>query len=926
MKFKHTLMKKNISSILLLLLVGIGLIVSFGYLKPGLPNTDDGILMVIRASGFHESFTDGHIPVRWIQRLNENYGYPVLHFLYPLPFYLAEVFQLAGLSSLLSVKLIFAVATVLSGIGMYLFLQTKTIPVASFLGAATYILSPYWLFNLYTRGSLGEVLALSIVPWLFLVFETWKHKRSTLHFLLVSIVWSLLIVSHNSLALLFSLVFVLYIIATSFEKKSKDLFTQTTLWVTLTGLLTSWFFVPALHDLRFTRSSLVQISTIEQQFVPLLKLVSQVGILGVIVLFFSAVFLRKNKIALFWLVLSMGVLFLQLPYSVVVWKLLQLDDLFQFPFRFLSLLIFAVSFLSAYLVDGWHKQRKTWATLGFTILVLFSLLFAMYQIGNVENQRFQPGFFETNFDSTTNQKEFTPIGVEKDPTTYAKNFYEILDRQEAFEIVEAFDKTQEKYVQVTLKDSITLSFNTHFFPGWVLLVDDEVVEPRLDERGRPLIELTVPDRRNRSRTVQMVWRGTNLHQYSQLVSILTLLCIVSVLTYRLSDKNVKKTVGILSIIILFCSLSTALLSQIDQIKSRFDPQVMEQKYLKSQWVDPRSTEPLGDHGLYSWAGWAYIQGEDPTRINAEMPPLGKYLIGLGLWLTSSPAAVGLFFSTTFLFSLWFLSEKVLQDKWLAFAPLALISLEAIFRNSLTVTMLDGIQLTFLCLAFYALLRAEKNTKWFILANLAIGGAISSKFYATGVLIVVSVVAFYIASKKWHQLRIFIVTLPLVGFVHMASYWRYFSLGNTPRDYLGVQKWIFDFYRAGSPEVPLGSYWKLVFLNRWRVWWGPSFGEYYTLTTKEWNLVWPLQALVVLFLAIKQFRVMFFSWVRGKSVSIPSYYVLLSWLVVYAAFLTMIGGWPHYMLLFLPFSSIFLVKLGSDWLKTLQKSKKTKKIK
>ena len=44
--------------------------------------SDDGGWMIVRSSAFHEAFRDGQVPTRFLGRLNQEYGYPVAHFLY----------------------------------------------------------------------------------------------------------------------------------------------------------------------------------------------------------------------------------------------------------------------------------------------------------------------------------------------------------------------------------------------------------------------------------------------------------------------------------------------------------------------------------------------------------------------------------------------------------------------------------------------------------------------------------------------------------------------------------------------------------------------------------------------------------------------------------------------------------------------------
>src|SRR3989338_7650617 len=176
----------------------IGLLVIpllFNLFRPGFYSSDDGQWMVIRLTAFHESFRSGQIPVRWLSRLNHEYGYQVTNFLYPLPFYLAEPFYVLTGDPVIAVKIIMGLSVISMAIGSFLLFRRWGM-IAGITGALTYIYSPYIAYNLYTRGSLGELAALGIVPWIF-----WAISSKKL--LLSSVFTAALITAHNVVASIF---------------------------------------------------------------------------------------------------------------------------------------------------------------------------------------------------------------------------------------------------------------------------------------------------------------------------------------------------------------------------------------------------------------------------------------------------------------------------------------------------------------------------------------------------------------------------------------------------------------------------------------------------------------------------------------------------------------------------------------------------
>src|SRR3990167_10036650 len=127
-------MKKHLALIIFLSLLSL-----WPFFKRGYFESHDGEWMVIRFSAFHQTLSSGQFPVRFVDRLNHNYGYPVLNFLYPLPFYLAEVPKALGFGFIDSVKITFISSTFASAFAMYWALIQIFTKWADFAGAIVYI-------------------------------------------------------------------------------------------------------------------------------------------------------------------------------------------------------------------------------------------------------------------------------------------------------------------------------------------------------------------------------------------------------------------------------------------------------------------------------------------------------------------------------------------------------------------------------------------------------------------------------------------------------------------------------------------------------------------------------------------------------------------------------------------------------------------
>lgn len=437
---------KKILPLVILLIVTIPAVSSL--FNPGFFESDDGEWMIIRFSAFHQALADGQFPVRFLSRLNHEYGYPVANFLYPGFMYLAEIPKLLGFGFINSVKIILGFSMMLSAVFTYLWLSHRFEKLASFTGAFAYLYMPYHLFDLYKRGSVGEILALAVVP-----FALWQVEKKSITFTSVAI--GFLILSHNTLAFLFLPMLLAYMI---FRKLSYHKYTS----ILAIGLgISAFFWIPALLDLQYTKFFQTQVSYFQDHFASF----ELVGV-GSIVVMLTALLIawkkREREMALFFLVLGLVGLFFSFSMSTPFWIMLPVSFV-QFPFRFLSLLIVAVSFLTAYVIAYIKGQ--------FTIVsaVLILALFFTSGIPFLKPARFfdiQDSYYATNEATTTVQNEYMPKWVKTIPVARPEKQIEVSGETMDLKITPnhiAFKATVIKQAE--------LRVHKIFFPGWKLYVD-----------------------------------------------------------------------------------------------------------------------------------------------------------------------------------------------------------------------------------------------------------------------------------------------------------------------------------------------------------------------------------------------------------------------------------------------------------------------
>lgn len=462
------------------LIIVVTLIALWPFFRKGFFTSFDGEWMIIRFSAFHQTLKTGQFPVRFVDRLNNNYGYPVLNFLYPLPFYLSEIPKLTGIGFAQSVKITFILTTLLSTLLMYWALSQKYSQVASLIGSIIYLFAPYRFVDLYVRGSLGECTAFALIPLVLgCIFKISSGKK--IYSVILSLATALLILAHNVIAFIFLPLFVLL----AFFFIEKD-FIKILLYFLLGVLLSAFFWFPAIYDLMFVRLSQIKVSQPADHLVPISKLIyshwgygpvpgqsngfsAQIGLISVLIVALAIYlkFVKKDetKYVSFLLLIFLSSTFLISELAKNIWQSVPYIDIVQFPWRILSVTVFATSILSAYIV-----QKIGSNAFGFLLALLAILLSVFYTkpVGFVDRQ---DSYYSTNEDTTTVKDEYMPLWVsEKLPR--AKEKLQLPDGAQILQ--EDIKAASYKFTLFADKDSEAV-INTIYYPGFSATIDKKSV-------------------------------------------------------------------------------------------------------------------------------------------------------------------------------------------------------------------------------------------------------------------------------------------------------------------------------------------------------------------------------------------------------------------------------------------------------------------
>jgi hypothetical protein len=333
-------------------------------------------LQVIRIFEMRKCFTDLQIPCRWVPDMGYGNGYPLFNFYAPLAYYLG------GLASLIlgyigAAKLLFFLPLVFGALGMYLLAKELFGKVPGVTAAILYLFAPYRALDSYVRGAVGESFALAIVPFVFYFFLQLIRKRNTKYFALTTITTFLFFVSHNIMILIFTPLIIIWILFLLYKEKWNGL-KISLLSLVLSFGLAAFFVLPAYFEKglvqteALTRAELnfrAQFVKISQLFIDRSwnyagsqpqstnTLSYQIGwpLWWLVAFSIAAVVINKKRkdVLLFSMLLSVFAfaVFMTHNKSAPVWELIKILAFVQFPWRFLSIVIFSASLIGGYLVS-----------------------------------------------------------------------------------------------------------------------------------------------------------------------------------------------------------------------------------------------------------------------------------------------------------------------------------------------------------------------------------------------------------------------------------------------------------------------------------------------------------------------------------------------------------------------------------------------
>ena len=351
----------------------------WGLLQPGyFPMHDD--LQVFRLYEFHKCILDLQIPCRWVPDAGFGYGYPLMQFYPPMPYYPMEILHVLGLGYFWPVKIMFALAFIVSGLGMFYLAKTFFGQWGGIISAMLYVYSPYHSVDVYVRGAMNEAWGMAWFPFVLLYIYKVIRQNNKRDYLYLALFLSLQLTSHNVMTMVFAPTAIIWAIFNLLVSKNFSKFKELVFSGLLGIGLASFFFIPVVLEQKHVHvdsmivgyfNYLAHYADLNQLFFsrfwgyggstwgPEDGMSFSVGQLqwlaALLALILSASRIKKNfqeffMVAMFFM-FGLGYAFLTHSKSVFFWDNISLLQFSQFPWRLVALIVLYFSLAGGYLAS-----------------------------------------------------------------------------------------------------------------------------------------------------------------------------------------------------------------------------------------------------------------------------------------------------------------------------------------------------------------------------------------------------------------------------------------------------------------------------------------------------------------------------------------------------------------------------------------------
>lgn len=543
-------MRKKLRKCVPLILVGIVVLIGFPLLRDRMLEGHDGVFQLFRNYTTKIALLDD----QYIPMVNPNmmggFGYASNLFYGILSTYIITFFSVFTSTIGLAVNIFILVTIFLSGLFMYFFVNVLSRKKEiALLSGILYMTSPYFLYDLYVRMALGEIVSFVFLPLLFhgLYNIINGDKRK---WYLLTIGTSGLFLSHSISTLMCAIFAGIYLLL-NFKKVTEKEVIKKILLALGCALLLSLPTIFPLLEAKFSSDYMVfdtgymKTNGINMEknsirlFSNLSKTLSYLVHIYMIVIVLIGILLfhlkKKNRqLTLYYILMVVSIL---LTLNIIPWSHLpSLFSTFQFPWRFLQLSSFFFAITLALLYQELNVKKHVFF---ITIIGCFILIVPFIKIGiqnpGIDNQLVYSNKLKKRGDIV---RSTGTASAEYLPRNAIYNYEYLKNRSLLPTILEGkgtVSRIQKKGTHLSfllkITDSSIVELPYIYYPGYLVKANDKALPTFETQNGMVGVSL-----KKGNYQVKSFYRGSNIMIFAYITSIVSLIMFILLI---LKQKNWK---------------------------------------------------------------------------------------------------------------------------------------------------------------------------------------------------------------------------------------------------------------------------------------------------------------------------------------------------------------------------------------------------
>lgn len=530
-------MKKDLLILILLIIPAFAPLTQKGYFTMH----DD--LQSMRQMEMDKCIRDGQFPCRWVEDMGYGYGYPLFNFYPPLPYLIGQLYRFTGMAYIDVVKAVGITGFIVTALCMYLLGRQFWGRLGGITASLFYTYAPYHSVDYYVRGAVNEFWAMAFYPAIFWTSYRLIISRNPWWIPAVSLSVVGLMLSHNPMLMIFTPVFMGWIILWWWKTKSIRSFPYLAIAAFFSAGLAAFFTLPVVFEQKYAHVETLVIGyfnylahylDIRQIFFninwgygsselgPADSMSFALGhlhwiipLVVVIGMWFSWR-LKHHRGLIFFLTASLLFsLFMTHSKSTFLWQAIKPLEFLQFPWRFMTLAVFTASFLSGAFALVFN--RRVWVAISMALVIALNANYFQPRLwlpDMTDTKKFSGR--EWQLLVTSGIFDYLPIFAPRPPADAAGNAVDIVEGKGEVFILDKRTNRQEYRISIDTPTAIA-QLQTYYFPGWRVWVNGH--ETKIDPYADKLLGRIEVKLEKGNHQVEARFTDTPVRQIANIISL-----------------------------------------------------------------------------------------------------------------------------------------------------------------------------------------------------------------------------------------------------------------------------------------------------------------------------------------------------------------------------------------------------------------------